>query len=899
MVLDLTEKKLRPLYEAIDNGQNKQALQLVNKSLKKTPDWPLLKALKALVLVRTGKEDEASKLCQQVSSVVPTDETTLQAVSIAYKELGQSKAMVELYEKVATLQPKNEEFAINWFMAMVRNNDYKGQQQAALKLHRAFKKNKYLFWTVMSLALQGQDGSALSYTLAERMMEKSLAEGKLEDVEHMRLYLLILLDQKKHAEALSLLDSPLGQTSLRDPEVRQIRSELLLLNEKWNDVLTLSQHALTHENSDDWFNWLAYFDALEPLMKISPETCDSARQLIAQLKESTLKASVLKRGPFLAELELDYRLSKLEKRDDNQSLELIVSYFTRFGSKSCCFEDLQTYTKFLREDPAKAAEFINMLQQTITDAKGKSGEIKNIYKRVNVYKLQRFLDLQAGLKLEQALSLVNELWACYQDALPLGEGLEKTEWQYGDDYVILSAHILLDCYKEHQQMTILIQAIVLLETALTKSTYNFQIKLILVRLYNMLGIHTRPLQIYQTMDIKQIQFDTMIHYFTDRYISLGCFDSLEQTFYESTMIYKSNETETPEMLVKAYQFGTYSKQDAQIQEFIEFRSRLDKSLQHSVTLVELMRIDAINSSFQTKFAVQFFQDLDTSALTFNDEYIAARSDNRDFKVLMNCNSEEKPTAQDHIKPAVSTNETWLQMFSYILNIMNVACATKENDGFSSMVSNFAQFIVRDDVAQKVTPQELWLARYVSALASALVLVKGPDAKSADPEKAVQLLNSTTEILDQKYILSQSFAEDRVSWVIFHEVSIALEAFNYGSVLIEMVSRALGLTSKEAKRKAAEKSSGDPLVDSLVKLQAASKKTLLSVQATAAHGRNLFKPQLQKKLLKQLTGSTDMLEYFKQKENQSVMNDILKKMVASWSVSIGRLGDEIDSRVQRI
>ena len=63
-------------------------------------------------------------------------------------------AIVELYENAANIQPKNEEFGNHWFMAMVRNNDYKGQQAAALKLHRTFKQNKYLFWAIMSLALQ-------------------------------------------------------------------------------------------------------------------------------------------------------------------------------------------------------------------------------------------------------------------------------------------------------------------------------------------------------------------------------------------------------------------------------------------------------------------------------------------------------------------------------------------------------------------------------------------------------------------------------------------------------------------------------------------------------------------------------------------------------------------------
>lgn len=47
------------------------------------------KALKALALVRSGKEEEATELCAQVKASQPTDEPTLQAATMAYKEVGQ------------------------------------------------------------------------------------------------------------------------------------------------------------------------------------------------------------------------------------------------------------------------------------------------------------------------------------------------------------------------------------------------------------------------------------------------------------------------------------------------------------------------------------------------------------------------------------------------------------------------------------------------------------------------------------------------------------------------------------------------------------------------------------------------------------------------------------------
>lgn len=138
------------------------------------------------------------------------------------------------------------------------------------------------------------------------------------------------------------------------------------------------------------------------------------------------------------------------------------------------------------------------------------------------------MGLHPSSDIKQGLTIVNELWMEYQDALPLGEGLEKTEMQYGDEFVILASHILLDLYTEHQESAFLIQAIALLEIALVKSIHNFQIKLILVRMYTMIGnlyiymairdmkltvsvgVYKRSFEIYRTMEIKQIQFDTMM-----------------------------------------------------------------------------------------------------------------------------------------------------------------------------------------------------------------------------------------------------------------------------------------------------------------------------------------------------------------------------------------------------
>lgn len=190
------------------------------------------------------------------------------------------------------------------------------------------------------------------------------------------------------------------------------------------------------------------------------------------------------------------------------------------------------------------------------------------------------------------------------------------------------------------------------------------------------------------------------------------------------------------MLVKAYQYGTFSK----IQEFIEFRRRLDTSLQHAISRAELMRLDYVHSSFQTKYAVQFFQEQDVSELAYDDKFIAARSDNRDFKVFINYNAEDSPNAESRCKPTTSTNSTWVQVTSYILTILSITCETKSSGrDLTTIASEFKQLLGRDDTKKQITEQEFALALYISELVHALISIKDPKIATEGLKRATTIL----------------------------------------------------------------------------------------------------------------------------------------------------------------
>lgn len=81
-------RKVRPIYDALDARNYKQALKLATNALEKNPKDSLVKSLKAYALERQGKKAEASALCDELKAVVPVDESVLSTISIVLRSLG-------------------------------------------------------------------------------------------------------------------------------------------------------------------------------------------------------------------------------------------------------------------------------------------------------------------------------------------------------------------------------------------------------------------------------------------------------------------------------------------------------------------------------------------------------------------------------------------------------------------------------------------------------------------------------------------------------------------------------------------------------------------------------------------------------------------------------------------
>lgn len=129
----------------------------------------------------------------------------------------------------------------------------------------------------------------------------------------------------------------------------------------------------------------------------------------------------------------------------------------------------------------------------------------------------------------------------------------------------------------------LFHALVILEYGLRKSTFNYQLKILLLRIHYQLGAFLHPLEKYvPTLDIKQILLDSMSWVYIEGLDDLASGNYLKDSlfFYVKTLeIYARNEIECADMLILAYEKGTYSK----IFEFLRFRNMLRCSIQQAIS----------------------------------------------------------------------------------------------------------------------------------------------------------------------------------------------------------------------------------------------------------------------------------------------------------------------------
>ncbi|TDH66607.1 uncharacterized protein CCR75_005190 [Bremia lactucae] len=652
----LMARYVRPIYEAIDTHQYRNAIKLC--AHKRVTHLDIVQLLKAHSLERTGRVEEALEICRRIQLKKPTDEALLNTMNLVFKLSGCEHEMLPTFEYACVVSnPPNEELFQSLFMSYARCGAFLKQQQTALKMFKAFGNIRYMCWAALGMMLQVEHFGTppRMLALAEKMLLKTLRESKSNDGEVLQLTVLTLQLQGSHQSALKAFDEFVSVNNdknknstekmvLRraaegegayDEEIElgpmqaidrlSLEAALAKKAEKWTRCAAVNRLLLEEYNADDWTFLKEYLAA-----RFQEKSCCSANELLALGQEVIVFFDNLTsrpgneriRGPALARIHVRSEILSRLKIDDSAVVQVeeklqeeIVAYADRFYAKTCCFTDLkQYYTLYLKEIKSVSARaklkliqhFVNLsvrsallLQKKpkgdgVVEGARKDGQ-GNLSKRLLALKTLRFLGYYDLASIKSLDELVSELEDEYValNWLNIGSAGGQREVQLTDDLLLLATHFLLDMYQlSSGDRTYLERAAGLLEYGLEQSAYNFQMKLLLSRVYGYMGAAEAMLNRHVELDIKYVQLDSLSFLVLDKMLDLCQYTEARQLTNRIVAMHQSTAKDTPEHITRAYRLGVYSK-------VVDMSSFLHKRMKKSHTLAiskgEMLRFELLDA----------------------------------------------------------------------------------------------------------------------------------------------------------------------------------------------------------------------------------------------------------------------------------------------------------------
>ncbi|KAK7020551.1 N-alpha-acetyltransferase 25, NatB auxiliary subunit [Favolaschia claudopus] len=629
------ERQIKPIYEALDTGSNKSAIVACNKLLKKHPQNELVKTLKALALVRSQKVEESLVLCDEVLATKPTNDAVLTAMMHVLRGLGRHKDMVSMFEEAHKQQPNNEELAAQTFFANVRILNWKAAQQIATRMHKQFHEDRYIYWSVLSAILQANEPTtepnmrALLYKLAHRLVTSSPTPSYVS-ADRFHLHLSILRELELYDEARTLLESDIGKSiCAASLSCNEIRRDLWRRQGLLEDEGTKAEQRITEQADRNWLEFLSVLDATFSSLTTSSGTDDESAKAkcsshLAKTQELFAKIAAQDRrkdrSGLLALLELEKRArTHGVSNDAGRLVDLMKRYFDEVGDKACCYEDLKPYLALEGDDATRWTHFLESLSPSFTS----NNDLRRL---INSHQLLRQNlsadDLNVAAETERAALYTQQ----YLEGLKLGSSLPPTELQPADDLALLAGNVFVSLWKTSNDEKYLYNAVALLEYALTRSKQSFHTRLMLIRIYRLLGVPSLALEHYRAIQVKQVEHDTLSHFILSRASTFSLAATGDLTLatecIESSQIYISNTQETGEFIARAFTAEKYT----QIPEFIIFEDRLENSLQRDMVKIEHLRMRLTHEPISSDI-------IDMELIELKFIYDRAHHDNRDFDIL--------------------------------------------------------------------------------------------------------------------------------------------------------------------------------------------------------------------------------------------------------------------------
>jgi len=587
--------KVREIYDSLETGQSKRAIKICNNLIKQNKNVQLARALKAIALEQSGRNDEALKECTILHQEVPTDEDILRKLAYTYRVLDKRELATEIYENAYKKNP-SEPVAQGVFLSYAKEHRYADQRSFAFKLMKQHPKDKkYIFFAILAYVLQvnpqDADPKSINLLMASRTLEKAEKDFSLTTVEELLLAIQVYDLMGEYEKVLALVDKYNDLFKLPGDAV-EVRARFQAKQGHWAEAQQHYETLLTELGKDNWRYYLAHLECVceGNVQDVTKERIQPTFALLDKMQEAS---AVPLRSVCLGRIDLYHRLYQVDASTEHaeQLLQALNAFTEQFSSKQICFRDLHTYLSQVPEALARQVIdlYASILEKDIDVLESAPSE-KLVYRFALLEQLKTkygyYRDLDEAKTKEVAEAHLHK----YQLGLsiPSAKELVETEHQYGDDFALLAAHLYFDLYVRTHCEKKLVMALMILLTAWERSKFNYHIKVMAIRVYCLLGALQPAFELYQSFDCKHIQMDTFTHVLLDDVLTLDIPDCTERFLFPMQRFYSDSLCEVPELMTHPYTRLCYSR----ARDFSAFHQKIANTLQRATHNLEYTLYDA-------------------------------------------------------------------------------------------------------------------------------------------------------------------------------------------------------------------------------------------------------------------------------------------------------------------